>query len=187
MVSRVTGAPMPFLTVSGTCGTDAFFPSIEASFVLVSCRRWEHLPGPEGFRRREKAGLSCVASFARKCQLCRQPHRGKKSFFGTCRAPPTAVSLWTPGASGWGTTMMRAPKILYIEDDAGSRTLVRRILEDAGYVVREAVDGLSGIEAALREQPALILLDIGLPGIDGYTVAAALSAFPNLARVPIIA
>ena len=60
------------------------------------------------------------------------------------------------------------PKILYVEDNPDNRMLVRSVLAPAGYTVVEAVDGLSGIEAALREQPAVILLDINLPGVDGY-------------------
>jgi CheY-like chemotaxis protein len=79
------------------------------------------------------------------------------------------------------------PKILYIEDNPDNRMLVRSVLVPAGYVVAEAADGLSGIEAALREQPAVILLDINLPGVDGYEVAAILRSFPHLADTPIVA
>ena len=61
------------------------------------------------------------------------------------------------------------------------------MLAPAGYVVLEAPDGLSGIEAALREQPAVILLDINLPGVDGYEVVAILRSFPHLADTPIVA
>ncbi|MGH7308289.1 MAG: response regulator [Candidatus Rokuibacteriota bacterium] len=77
--------------------------------------------------------------------------------------------------------------ILYIEDDPGSRLLVRSVLERAGHVVLDAEDGLSGIELALRERPALILLDVNLPEVDGYTVATALRTFPKLCEVPIVA
>ncbi|MGH7314132.1 MAG: response regulator, partial [Candidatus Rokuibacteriota bacterium] len=78
-------------------------------------------------------------------------------------------------------------RILYIEDDPGSRLLVRSVLERAGYVVLDAEDGIGGIEIALRERPALILLDVNLPEVDGYTVAAALRTFPKLSEVPIVA
>lgn len=77
-------------------------------------------------------------------------------------------------------------KVLYIEDDAQSRALVRNILESAGYSTFEAADGLSGIEIALREQPSLILIDIRLPDVDGYTVTAILRTFPKLAATPIV-
>lgn len=77
--------------------------------------------------------------------------------------------------------------IVYIDDDAQSRLLVRRLLEEAGHVVVETTNGLSGIEAALRTHPALILLDISLPDVDGYAVAAILHSFPILAETPVVA
>ena len=79
------------------------------------------------------------------------------------------------------------PKILYIEDNRENRMLVRAVLEAAGYAIVEAEDGLAGIEAAVREQPALVLLDITLPGVDGYEIVAILKSFPNLAATPVIA
>jgi len=82
---------------------------------------------------------------------------------------------------------MATTKILYIEDSAENRMLVRALLAREKYTIVEAEDGLSGIEAALREQPALILLDINLPGIDGYEVGVALRSFPMLRGTPIIA
>jgi GAF domain-containing protein/ActR/RegA family two-component response regulator len=78
-------------------------------------------------------------------------------------------------------------KILYIEDNPENRTLVRAVLEDKGYAVIDAKDGQSGIEAAIREEPALILLDLNLPGVDGYEVVAILKSFPPLATTPVIA
>src|SRR6185436_1262782 len=61
------------------------------------------------------------------------------------------------------------------------------VLEAAGYLIVDAEDGLAGIEAAIREEPALILLDINLPGVDGYEIDAILKSFPNLASTPVIA
>lgn len=81
----------------------------------------------------------------------------------------------------------RGAKILYVEDNSDNRMLVRALLEGEGYTLIEAEDGLSGIEAALRERPALILLDINLPGVDGYEVGVILKSFPDLATVPVIA
>ncbi|MFQ5829774.1 MAG: response regulator [Candidatus Methylomirabilia bacterium] len=78
-------------------------------------------------------------------------------------------------------------KILYIEDNAENRMLARAVLEAEGYMVADAEDGLSGIEAAIREQPALILLDINLPGVDGYEVVSVFKSFPHLATTPVIA
>jgi signal transduction histidine kinase/CheY-like chemotaxis protein len=78
-------------------------------------------------------------------------------------------------------------KILYIEDNRENRLLVRAVLEAAGYLIVDAEDGLAGIEAAIREEPALILLDINLPGVDGYEIVGILKSFPNLASTPVIA
>ncbi|HXH83974.1 MAG TPA: GAF domain-containing protein [Candidatus Tectomicrobia bacterium] len=81
----------------------------------------------------------------------------------------------------------RGAKILHVEDNRENRLLVRAILEAEGHTVIDAEDGLSGIEAALREEPALILLDVNLPGIDGYEVVSVLKGFPALASTPVIA
>src|SRR5213594_2862661 len=78
-------------------------------------------------------------------------------------------------------------KILYIEDNRENRLLVRAVLEAAGYILVDAEDGLAGIEAAIREEPDLILLDINLPGVDGYEIVAILKSFPNLASTPVVA
>src|SRR5436853_7160394 len=86
-----------------------------------------------------------------------------------------------------GRALAKKPKILYIEDNPENRMLVRAVLEAAGYDLVEAEDGLAGIEAAIREEPALILLDINLPGVDGYEIVAILKSFPNLASTPVIA
>src|SRR5437773_1262052 len=86
-----------------------------------------------------------------------------------------------------GRALEKKPKVLYIEDNRENRMLVRAVLEAAGYTIVEAEDGLAGIEAAIREEPALILLDINLPGVDGYEIVAILKSFPNLASTPVIA
>ncbi len=79
------------------------------------------------------------------------------------------------------------PKILVIEDNQQNMYLVTFILEKNGYQVVQAWDGREGIELAGRVQPALILLDIQLPIMDGYAVAQALRSNPALADVPIVA
>ena len=78
-------------------------------------------------------------------------------------------------------------KILYVEDNRENRMLVRAILEAEGYTIVDAEDGLAGVEAAVREEPALILLDVNLPGIDGYEVVAVLKSFPALTTTPVVA
>lgn len=84
-------------------------------------------------------------------------------------------------------SILAKPKILHIEDNAENRMLVRALLEGEGYPIVEAEDGLAGIEAAIREQPSLILLDINLPGVDGYEVVTILKSFPALATTPVVA
>ena len=78
-------------------------------------------------------------------------------------------------------------EILYIEDNPDNRTLVRRILQSEGYIVREAIDGPTGLKMASEKQPDLVLMDINLPEIDGYEVTARLKQLPNMLGVPIIA
>ena len=77
--------------------------------------------------------------------------------------------------------------ILIIEDNEQNMYLMRYLLEKAGWTVREARDGREGIEAALREPPALVILDIQLPKMDGYEVARVLRENGALAAVPILA
>jgi two-component system cell cycle response regulator DivK len=78
-------------------------------------------------------------------------------------------------------------RILVVEDTEDNRQIVRDLLTAAGYELIEAVDGLDGVAAAEREQPDLILMDIQLPGIDGYEATRRIRALPALAKVPIIA
>src|SRR2546427_7787981 len=72
-------------------------------------------------------------------------------------------------------------KILHVEDNPENRMLVRAILEAEGYTIIDAEDGLTGIEAAIREEPALILLDVNLPAVDGYEVVSIIKSFPAFA------
>jgi len=78
-------------------------------------------------------------------------------------------------------------RILYIEDNAGNRMLVRRILEAEGFSVAEATDGPTGLKIAAQMQPDLILLDINLPEMDGYDLARRFRDTPGLQDVPILA
>lgn len=77
--------------------------------------------------------------------------------------------------------------ILYIEDNIHNRRLVRKVLQSQGYAVIEAEDGISGLEMVQELKPAVILLDIGLPGMDGLEVAARIKADSALRDIPVIA
>lgn len=102
-------------------------------------------------------------------------------------------------ATGWlprplplvclGVTMLALlmPRILHIEDDPANRLLVRKLLAPVGYQVIDAVDGLDGVRKACSEQPDLVLVDIAIPGLDGYEVTLRLRSEPALRTVPIVA
>lgn len=78
-------------------------------------------------------------------------------------------------------------KILYVEDNPDSLLLVRRILEPQGYEVIEAADGLTAIRRAQEVCPDLILMDISIPGMDGFEVTTRLRGMQELHHVPIVA
>ena len=78
-------------------------------------------------------------------------------------------------------------RILHIEDDPGNRLLVRKLLTAAGHTVTDAADGLEGVQLACAERPDLVLVDLNLPGLDGYEVTLRLRGEPSLHGVPIVA
>lgn len=78
-------------------------------------------------------------------------------------------------------------KILYVEDNIENKKLVRRILEANNYIVIEADDGLCSIPLAQQEKPDLILMDIGIPDMDGYETTTRMKDIPELANIPVVA
>jgi len=64
--------------------------------------------------------------------------------------------------------------VLVVEDDSDLRQMIRWMLEDEGFIVETAADGQAALEQAMRKKPSLVLLDMGLPIIDGNGVAAGL-------------
>ncbi len=83
--------------------------------------------------------------------------------------------------------MTQSYTILHVEDLKNNRELVRRILESRNYRVVDAVNGLDGIQKAIAIHPDLILMDINLPDLDGFSVVTRLRNHPPLANTPIIA
>ena len=77
-------------------------------------------------------------------------------------------------------------KILVIDDETLIRTIMRDMLEGAGYEVVAAPSGEEGLQLAKAERPDCILLDIMMPGMDGYETCSALKADPDLARIPVL-
>jgi two-component system cell cycle response regulator DivK len=78
-------------------------------------------------------------------------------------------------------------KILLIEDNELNRDMLSRRLQKRGYEVVTAVDGETGITMAQAEAPALILMDVSLPGIDGLEATRRLKAAPQTRHIPIVA
>jgi two-component system cell cycle response regulator DivK len=78
-------------------------------------------------------------------------------------------------------------RILVVEDQHDNRQILRDLLLPAGYDLVEAWDGEAGVTKAKSERPDLILMDIQLPGIDGYEATRRIKADPALSRTPIIA
>jgi two-component system cell cycle response regulator DivK len=79
------------------------------------------------------------------------------------------------------------PLILLVEDHPDNRVLARKLLERAGFRVVEAVDGRQALEQAAACKPDLILLDMSLPEVDGWTVARTLRKSPELQNLRIVA
>jgi signal transduction histidine kinase len=82
---------------------------------------------------------------------------------------------------------MSNPIILYIEDNYDNQRLVKRTLTSKGYTIEVAPDGAVGLEMAQQRPPDLILMDINLPGLNGYELTTKFKALPVLASVPIVA
>ncbi|MDO8450112.1 MAG: response regulator [Rhodoferax sp.] len=78
-------------------------------------------------------------------------------------------------------------RILLIEDNEQNRYLASFLMQARGWEMVQAEDGPTGVTLASQVDPALILLDIQLPGMDGYAVARALRSDPKLAATPIVA
>jgi two-component system cell cycle response regulator DivK len=80
-----------------------------------------------------------------------------------------------------------AKRILVVEDNADNRLLINDVLSSLHYEVLTAVDGEEGVTVATAEIPDLILMDLSLPKIDGWTAAKTIKENPTLAHIPIIA
>jgi two-component system cell cycle response regulator DivK len=80
-----------------------------------------------------------------------------------------------------------AKRVLVVEDDDDNRRIVTKILALDGYEVAEAVNGEQAVETAERWTPDLILMDLALPGMDGWEATRQIKANAALADVPIVA
>jgi signal transduction histidine kinase len=78
-------------------------------------------------------------------------------------------------------------RVLHIEDDPANRLLVRKLLAAEGHEVIDAADGLEGVRCALAVRPDLVLVDLNIPGLDGYEVTLRLRSEPSLSGIRIVA
>ena len=77
--------------------------------------------------------------------------------------------------------------ILYVEDNPDNRLLVKRILLAEDYSLLEAMDATEALNVLKTSHPDLILMDINMPDMDGYTLTAKIKSLPGFERVPILA
>ncbi|MGA8538807.1 MAG: response regulator, partial [Terriglobales bacterium] len=78
-------------------------------------------------------------------------------------------------------------KILVAEDNGVNRELLRELLEARGYDVMEACDGKEALDLIAKAQPDILLLDIGMPVMDGYAVVRVLRQNPGFSKLPVVA
>jgi signal transduction histidine kinase/ActR/RegA family two-component response regulator len=100
----------------------------------------------------------------------------------TIRLPRAAAAVPATTRTDPSTTVHTTPRrILLVEDNEDGRTMLKDALEEAGHTVQPVADGLSALAIAATFDPEAAILDIGLPGMDGYQLARALRAqFPSL-------
>ena len=83
--------------------------------------------------------------------------------------------------------MQRKGTILYVEDNQDNRNLVRRVLEVDGYFMAEAKDAAQALDRLETGSINLILMDINMPDMDGYTLTSKIKSMPKYKNMPIIA
>ena len=84
------------------------------------------------------------------------------------------------------STAARAARILIVDDERRNRDLLEVMLSADGYVLGMASGGVEALEEVRRQHPDLILLDVMMPGMDGYQVAARIKGDPATRHIPII-
>jgi CheY-like chemotaxis protein len=79
-----------------------------------------------------------------------------------------------------------APHVLVVDDDPGVRAFIGEVLDGEGYRTRGLESGETALQLARRDPPALLVLDLFLPDLDGYTIATQLRVDPATAHIPVI-
>jgi CheY-like chemotaxis protein len=111
------------------------------------------------------------------------------SYQQTYETSDDAIRLSNLVRQSWSGMPERNPNlsVLVVEDDDDSRYFMRLELEELGYVVSEAENGVKAVEIALRDHPDIILMDLTLPEMDGLEATAQIRADAEMKEVPIIA
>ena len=89
-------------------------------------------------------------------------------------------------ASGGEASSQPVPRLLLVDDEPGLRTAVKAYLEDEGFQVTTAVDGLDGWEKAQQLMPDLVISDVMMPRCDGYGLLEKMRADERLGGTPVI-
>jgi two-component system, OmpR family, phosphate regulon response regulator PhoB len=90
------------------------------------------------------------------------------------------------GGSGGDRREGRAPLVLLVDDEPAIRTICRVNLEGDGLAVTEANDGAEALQVVKRARPSLVLLDVMMPGVDGWRVAEALAEDDDTREIPVV-
>jgi DNA-binding response OmpR family regulator len=92
----------------------------------------------------------------------------------------------SPGGPGDGLERGRGTKVLLVEDEEQLRRVMKDLLEREGYTVAEARDGVQALDQVDRFAPDVIILDLNLPGIDGYSVLSQIRSRPATRTIPVV-
>jgi CheY-like chemotaxis protein len=115
----------------------------------------------------------------------RRAHRPPHLVRGTWRSRVRHRPETGCGAGG-GRPRESAPLVLVVDDERSIRTICRVNLEGDGLAVAEAQDGADAIESVRRARPALVLLDVMMPTVDGWSVAEQLAADEETREIPVV-
>lgn len=109
------------------------------------------------------------------------PHLARGTWLSRVRHRPDPG-----GGTGGGPAGKPEPRVLLVDDELSIRTIVRVNLESDGMVVAEAADGAQALERVREERPALVLLDVMMPDVDGWQVAEQLASDPDTRDIPVV-
>ena len=90
------------------------------------------------------------------------------------------------GGTGGERPEESAPLVLLVDDERSIRTICRVNLEGDGLAVSEAADGAEALEVVRRARPSVVLLDVMMPGVDGWDVAEQLAADDETRKIPVV-